>query len=192
MGKFCEDSVKWFVEALKHSASSNDYIEIANGELQMESVSKLLIKSNIASIKVSFSVDKPSYSVLSHPSVPKDALKVITVFDGTAYEISIKENRTKLKNHNAVVLINVPYGLAIMKIGSDAGDVSLNGCDAKETSIITQSGDIIVKNHVSPCTVKAKSEHGDVVKNGFPNKPSINLLRCKTIDGDIILSNSSE
>ena len=66
MGKFCEDSVKWFVEALKHSASSNDYIEIANGELQMESVSKLLIKSNIASIKVSFSVDKPSYSVLSH------------------------------------------------------------------------------------------------------------------------------
>lgn len=192
MGKLYEDGFKWFVEALKRSTSSDNYVEIANGELQIESASQLLIKSSAASIKVSFCVDRPSYSIMSYPNMSKDALKVMAAYDGTAYKISVVEDRSKMKNCNAIISFNIQYGLTLLGIESDMGDISLDGCNAKETSIITVSGDIHVRNHVSPCTVKAKSTHGDITKNGFTSKTSTHLLRCKTIDGDILLSNSNQ
>lgn len=188
MSTLYENCRDWFVGAIKHSVAPNHYVEIANGKLEVKSTPLLLIEASDIDIEVHFCSQSSAYSILSSPNVSENAIKLSVTCDSNFCKIVISEDKTKLKNQKAKVLLNIQHGLTSLTIESGAGDIRLCGCDAKEAFISTTSGDILVNDHVSPCYAIAKSKYGDIVKNGFSSKSSINLLHCKTVNGDIVLS----
>ena len=188
MGSLFAEGVNWFVKMMEKSCSASDYVEGSHKALQIGKATKLSIKSNSVDIKVLFIEDNSSYSVVSHVNVPADAVKVIVATTNSSAEITIDEETEKLKSLNAAVIFRVNSAIETLSIESKTGDIVLNNCRAKEVSIISAAGDIMVSDHIVPCPTEAIAENGDVTRVNFASKPSENKMVCKTTDGDIVLS----
>lgn len=192
MGSLFEEGVSWFVKLMEGSTHPSDHVELYSGALQITKSSALSIKSDSVDIKVSFEPVSQAYSIISHPNIPKDAIKVIVVQKGNTCEISVVEDSKKLKNHNAEVVFRMDPSVKTLSLTSNTGDISISGCRAEETSIFTECGDILVNNHITPCKAETSTKNGDITKIGFISEHSKNKLMCKSINGDILLSHAEE
>lgn len=190
MGDLFESGVSWFVKMMEHSIScpGSDYVEISRHTLQIGEAIKLYIKSDSIDIKVLFAADDSSYSIAAHPGIPADAIQVTLMPKDDTVEIVVREAPEILGSCNAAVYFRINPAIEVLTIESETGDITLSACRAKETSVTSGSGDITVINHIVPCQVETEAKHGDVIKSGFIMEASENRLTCKTVDGDIVLT----
>lgn len=188
MSSLFEEGLHWFINAMIDSAGSSSCIEIASGDIQTGKISKLSIESDIVDINVSISEDAAlSFTIKASPEVPASAVRMKKVLTKSSCSIFITGNADKLQSRSCIVYLRIPKSLSVLTVESKSGDVSLHGCDSKDTFVTTNSGDILISDHIHPCAVSAKSKDGDVVVNRHHfSKIGKNKLNCRTVSGDIV------
>ncbi len=187
MSSLFEEGLHRFINAIIDSAGNSSRIEIASGDIQTGKISKLSIESDIVDVNVSISEDATlSFTIKASPEVPASAVRMKKVLARSSCSIFITGNAEKLQSQSCIVYLRIPKSLSVLTVKSKSGDVSLHSCDAKDTSVVTNSGDILISNHIRPCAVSAKSKDGDVVNKHHFSRIGKNKLNCRTVSGDIV------
>ena len=178
--------VDLFMQTMKTSGARHNLQEIYSGKLNVPSVSKVSISSENADIQISFSSTSPRYTVLASKSIDSGVVTVRANAAMDTYTLTVKERSAKDASHvNVKVCFQLPNQFKSVNVTSKNGDITVKNCKSPKTGVSTISGDIAVSNHITSCTVKAKSKNGDVSKSSRYHKSFSNELVCKSENGDI-------